>query len=136
VFAAAGGRTDSIQLRRVAVRGQATLAVGESLIKCPFQSKRAKKKHTAIIVLSVSTFRLKSAFNDGFALGQAIPFHLDRPTVRTMQVALNAEAEYDGGRRVAMGGRVMKCPVTSIGTCSKICTAIAVIAHAPMEVGA
>jgi hypothetical protein len=35
---------------------------------------------------------------------------------------------------LAMGRRVIKCP-SSIGTCSKIYTIIAVIEHVPMEVG-
>jgi predicted 2-oxoglutarate/Fe(II)-dependent dioxygenase YbiX len=48
-FAAAGGRLDSIRLRRVSVRGQ------------------------------------------------AIGFHLDVPTVKTLQLVLNADSEYSGG---------------------------------------
>jgi hypothetical protein len=40
-----------------------------------------------------------------------------------------------GAARLAMGGRVMKCQPPCFGTCSKKYTFIAVIEHAPMEVG-
>eukprot|EP01051_Picozoa_sp_SAG22_P007757 SAG22_NODE_557_length_9118_cov_9.050006_7_plen_197_part_00 len=67
-FEAAGGRVNSIQLRRVAVRGQ------------------------------------------------AIPFHLDHPTVWTMQVALNAEAEYDGGRLAFLTELGLEVPARPVGS--------------------
>eukprot|EP01043_Picozoa_sp_COSAG02_P006190 COSAG02_NODE_174_length_31243_cov_76.084543_12_plen_133_part_00 len=48
--------------------------------------------------------------------GQAIPFHLDHPTVWTMQVALNADTEYDGGRLAFLTELGLEVPARPIGS--------------------
>eukprot|EP01052_Picozoa_sp_SAG31_P013224 SAG31_NODE_791_length_12069_cov_22.664411_7_plen_238_part_00 len=68
IFQGAGGRLDSLRLRRVAVRGK------------------------------------------------VIPFHVDKPTIKTMQIALNSDHEYTGGRLAFATTRGLEIPSRPAGS--------------------